>query len=162
MGRALIGDFVGLTQHDEDRWLICFGPVLLAERITDLFAIMILGLWGLIFIPFGWVLIVVTLGVIAVVFLAAITTSLTSAGIVDEIYTASSLAQTQMEDIKGQPYSDANSYGVTVTPSGDYSVSITVVDDSPELNPDTLQRVTVTISRSGLRVFRLESYKAKL
>ncbi len=31
MGRPLIGEFVGLTQHDEDRWLIHFGPVLLAE-----------------------------------------------------------------------------------------------------------------------------------
>ncbi len=30
MGRSLIGEFVGLTRHDEDRWLIHFGPVLLA------------------------------------------------------------------------------------------------------------------------------------
>lgn len=102
------------------------------------------------------------LGVIGVVFLAAIGTSLSSAGIVDEIYTADNLARTQMEDIKSQPYSDTNSYGVTVTPTGDYAVSITVVDESPALYPDTLQRVMVTISRSGQRVLRLESYKAKL
>ena len=31
MGRPLIGEFVGLTQNDEDRWGIYFGPVLLAE-----------------------------------------------------------------------------------------------------------------------------------
>jgi len=31
MVRPLIGEFVGLTQKDEDRWLIYFGPVLLAE-----------------------------------------------------------------------------------------------------------------------------------
>ena len=31
MGRPLIGEFVGLTPHDEDRWGIYFGPVLLAE-----------------------------------------------------------------------------------------------------------------------------------
>ncbi len=31
MGRPLIGEFVGLTQYDEDRWLIYFGPMLLAE-----------------------------------------------------------------------------------------------------------------------------------
>ena len=102
------------------------------------------------------------LGVIGVVFLAAIGTSLSSAGIVGEIYTASNLAQTQMEDIKSQPYSDTNSYGVTVSPTGDYAVSIAVVDESPALFPNTLQRVIVDVSHGGERVLRLESYKAKL
>jgi len=31
MGRPLIGEFVGLTQQDEDRWSIYFGPVPLAQ-----------------------------------------------------------------------------------------------------------------------------------
>ena len=102
------------------------------------------------------------LGVIGVVFLAAIGTGLSSAGMVDEIYTAGYLTRTQMEDIKSQPYSDTNTYGLTVTPTGDYAVSIAVVDESPALHPDTLQRIEVTVSRGGQPVFRLESFKAKL
>ena len=102
------------------------------------------------------------LGAIGVVFLVAIATSLSSAGLVEEVCTAENLARTQMEDIKSQTYSDTNSYGVTVTPPGDYAVSIAVVDESPALNPDTLQRVIVIVSRSGTQVLRLESFKAKL
>ena len=102
------------------------------------------------------------LGVVGVVFLAAIGTSLSTADIVDEIYISVNLAQTQMEDVKSQPYSDTNSYGVTVTTTGDYAVSIAVVDESPALYPDTLQRVRVTVSRGGKQVFLLESYKSKL
>ncbi|MCH9037935.1 MAG: flippase-like domain-containing protein [Chloroflexi bacterium] len=36
-------------------------PVILTERILDVMSVLFLGIWGLIFIPFGWVIILVTL-----------------------------------------------------------------------------------------------------
>ena len=36
-------------------------PVLITERIGDVISVLLLGLWGLVFIPFGWALIAITL-----------------------------------------------------------------------------------------------------
>lgn len=37
------------------------GPVVITERIGDVVPVLLLGMWGLIFIPFGWTIIAVTL-----------------------------------------------------------------------------------------------------
>lgn len=36
-------------------------PVIITERIGDVISVLLLGLWGLVFIPFGWALIAITL-----------------------------------------------------------------------------------------------------
>ena len=102
------------------------------------------------------------LGAIAVVFLTAISSGVSRAGMVHEMYTAENLARTQMEDIRNLPYDDIGSYPVTISPSGDYNVSITLTDESPPEHPNTLQMITVTVFLGEKRLLVLESYKAKL
>jgi uncharacterized protein (TIRG00374 family) len=48
-------------------------PVIITERIADVIAVLVLGLWGLVFIPFGWAIIGATLVTLALfmIFLAS-------------------------------------------------------------------------------------------
>ena len=105
---------------------------------------------------------VTLLGGIATVFLLGISTALTASGEVSEDYTAENLARVQMEEIKSLPYSDSNTYPLAVSPPAEYTVSISVIDESPIEHPSTLQRIVVTVSRQGRTILVLESYKAKL
>ena len=105
---------------------------------------------------------VTLLGGIATVFLLGISTALMGSSQVSEDYTAENLARVQMEEIKSLPYSDTNSYPLAVSPPVEYTVSISVIDESPIEHPTTLQRIVVTVSRQGQTILILESYKAKL
>jgi len=81
---------------------------------------------------------------------------------VEGMYTAESLARTQIEDIKNLPYDDTGIYVVTVSPSSDFTVSIAVTDESPLEHPNTLQLITVTVFQAERRLLAVETYKARL
>jgi type II secretory pathway pseudopilin PulG len=102
------------------------------------------------------------LSTVAVAFLSGISTSSKGVYISDEGATAESLARTQMEWAKNASYSyNATSYSIASIPAGrdyvNYSANITA---EPLHEPDDgIQKISVTITRSGETVFRLEGYK---
>jgi type II secretory pathway pseudopilin PulG len=120
---------------------------------------------------------VAILGFIGVAFLTALATSSRSARILDEQVEAGELAQAQIAQVQKAAFnSDITCYLLepnicyppTVTPPPQYTISTkaedildpdgTCVD---ELNCNTLQKVTVTISRPSGVVFTMTTIKKK-
>ena len=102
------------------------------------------------------------LGVVSVSFLNGLTSASKSVFIVDEKTTAGSLAQSQMEWIKNASYSyNATSYSAAPIPDGkDYLRYSSVVSVEPVHTPDDgIQKITVSIQRSGEGVYFLQGYK---
>ena len=99
------------------------------------------------------------LSFVGVGFLSAIDTGFRGIGKVEEFGVGESLVRTQLEDIKDSPYDDIApiEYPVTADPPPGYSVSIEVQPNGD----NTLQTITVTISRDGKGVLKLESLKVK-
>jgi len=114
------------------------------------------------------------LGIVAVVFLGGLTTSLKAVFISDENSTALALAQSQMEYVKSLPYEEgaSPSYEQTDVSSPDYPGYTSSVD-APPIDPDTgspladpdndmgIQKITILIKRQGNEVFTLEDYKVE-
>ena len=98
------------------------------------------------------------LGVLASAFLPTVSSGILRGGRVQESYYAQDLARTQMEDVKSLSYDDTGSYPVAVPPSGDFSVSVTAIDESGD---NKLQKIIVRVSHGQRLVLVLESYKAK-
>ena len=102
------------------------------------------------------------LGTVAVIFLGGLATTSKAAFINDERTTAESLAISQMEWCKNTDYVySAPQYPPAPIPDRrdyvDYSATIAA---EPLHNPDDgIQKITVTISRSGKERTKLESYK---
>jgi type II secretory pathway pseudopilin PulG len=102
------------------------------------------------------------LGAVSVSFLNGLTTASKTVLITDEHSTAESLAQSQMEWVKSANYSyNATSYSAAPLPGGkDYRQYSAAVLAEPLHTPDDgLQKITVTIERSGKGIFNLEGYK---
>ena len=105
------------------------------------------------------------LGVIAVAFLTGLATTAKAVFIADVRTTAESLARTQMEDIKDQPYDDTLPIVYTVlsgTPAN-FSIDITAERMDPEGDgtgdDDGIQKITVTVEYQGEVKIILEDYK---
>jgi prepilin-type N-terminal cleavage/methylation domain-containing protein len=104
------------------------------------------------------------LGVIGAGFMSAVSTASVSTARLDEHVQAVALARSQLEQIKGVLY--ASSYSVTVSPPLPYSVTIQVlaIDDVnciAELSCNTLQQITVQVSRPGKTILSLANYRKK-
>jgi prepilin-type N-terminal cleavage/methylation domain-containing protein len=102
------------------------------------------------------------LGTVAAAFLGGVATSSRGVYTADERATAESLARSQMEWAKNASYSyGATSYSVAPIPADkdyiNYSANITA--ESLHDSDDGIQKITVTIMRSGESVFKLEGYK---
>jgi len=102
------------------------------------------------------------LGAVSVSFLNGITTASRTVLITDEHATAESLAQSQLEWVKSANYSgNATSYAAAPIPGGkDYrQYSATVLAEPLNTPDDGIQKITVTVQRSGKAIFNLEGYK---
>lgn len=102
------------------------------------------------------------LGTIVVVFLGGLIGTTKAASLADEKTTAESLAQSQMERVQNATYA-TNATGYTpaallqIADYANYSVGILATAlHSPD---DGIQKITVTVSRDGRQVFKLEGYK---
>lgn len=104
----------------------------------------------------------VILSTVVVVFLSGVSVTSRTALVADETLTAERLAQVNMEWTQNATYTvNATQYAaapVTVTEeNADYSAAISAV---PVNDDDSgIQKITVTITRSGVPVFTLEGYK---
>ncbi|MFC1862105.1 hypothetical protein ACFLT4_04415 [Chloroflexota bacterium] len=102
------------------------------------------------------------LATIAVTFLSGLVTTSKATFMVDEQATAESLAQSQMEWVANATYVyDAAQYSPAPIPGGKDYINYSVDVAAQPLHPsdDGIQKITVTVSRSGERVFILEGYK---
>ncbi len=106
------------------------------------------------------------LGTIAVALLSGLVAVNQAASTVDERTTAESLAQLQLEWVQNAAYAadytalplPGTTAGYAIYPDyANYSASISV--DSLADPDEGIQKITVTITRSGVTVFVLEGYK---
>jgi prepilin-type N-terminal cleavage/methylation domain-containing protein len=97
------------------------------------------------------------LSVSVTAYILALSTGSIAARTQEEDALAQGLARSQMETVKAAAY-DAT--GATYTPvSAPAGYSITVGADSSLYSDNSIQKVTVTVSRTGTAVFILEGYK---
>lgn len=102
------------------------------------------------------------LGAVTIIFLNGLVMTSKAAFATDEMTTAESIAQTQMEWLQSSNYTDnATQYSPTPIATNkdyvDYSVNITA---APLNTPDDgIQKITVIVKRFGEQVYRLEGYK---
>ena len=95
------------------------------------------------------------LSIIAAAFLSGMATASRGMFTTDERATAESLAKSQMEYAKNQPY--APSYTPTTIPYDGYAATITVGNVPGALGG--IQKITVSVSHHGRLVITLEDYK---
>lgn len=102
------------------------------------------------------------LAAVGVTFLSGLASTSKAVVLADEQATAESIAWTQMEAVKQAAYvSGATTYGGEAIPINkdylDYSVAITA---QPLHNPDDgIQKIRVTVRRSGSAIMTIEGYK---
>ncbi|MBI4295945.1 MAG: type II secretion system protein [Chloroflexi bacterium] len=104
----------------------------------------------------------VILGAVGITFIGGIGLTSRATFITDQVSTAKSLAQSQMERAKSAVYVyGATGYSPVDIPGGkDYSNYSVTIAAAPLHSPDDgIQRITVTVSYSGQDVVRLEDYK---
>ncbi len=102
------------------------------------------------------------LGAVGVTFLSGLATTSKAVVLADEQATAESIAWSQMESVKNASYvSGAATYSAEPLPSNkDYLNYSVVITAQPLHTPDDgIQKITVTVSRSGNVIIRLEGYK---
>jgi prepilin-type N-terminal cleavage/methylation domain-containing protein len=102
---------------------------------------------------------VAVVGIVIVAFTVALSTGSLAVSKSDQEVTAQSLAQTQMEYIKGYPYDPAATTYPTVSTTGNYSISVAVARVSDPDADNNIQKVTANISRDGQVLLTVEDYK---
>jgi len=100
---------------------------------------------------------VAIVGVALVTFAVALSTGSLAMSESDQEVTVQSLAQTQMEYIKGYPYDPGATTYPTVSTTDNYSISVAVAS-VPDADAN-IQKVTANISRDGQVLLTIENYK---
>lgn len=100
---------------------------------------------------------VAILGVTLVAFLTAISTGSLGVATTEERVTAENLARSQLEYTKSQAYVTAPASYVTVTPPAGYA--ITAEASSIPDSDSAIQKITVTVTRSGETLLTVEDFK---
>jgi len=110
------------------------------------------------------------MGLIGVGFLAALNTNSKATGTLDERVTAANLVADYLEVISNSTYSDSGDYDeavANITIPFQYSADINVEYSSdgttfgPYTGSETLQKITVTVSREGEHILSICTFKAK-
>jgi len=120
------------------------------------------------------VIAIALMGTIAIAVLSALSTASLALITADKRATAESLARSQMEYIKNQPYiyfDEADHEDYDVIDGNPYTVEVVAEPIDPETGQpyneaegvfeqdDGIQQITVTVSRDGKAVITLEGYK---
>ena len=104
-------------------------------------------------------------GIVAVVFLMALSVSSKTLMVSHERVTTENIAKSQMEDTRIQPYTlEATSYPAITLPQELINENYSVNVDAESLhNPDDgIQEITVTVSKDNQVVFTLVDYKLSM
>ena len=102
------------------------------------------------------------LGVVSVAFLSGLATTSRAGALADRMVAAESLAQSQMELVKRADYvPGATSYTPAPIPGDESYLGFSAEVSAEPLNSpdDGVQKITVTIRRSGADVYLLQGYK---
>lgn len=97
------------------------------------------------------------LGIIGVAFLSALATSSNARSIADEHVTSRILAESQMEDIKKQAYSNSGNY--TYVPILAEYPGYSILTPQVASLGSGIQKITITVRHHNKSVHILESYK---
>lgn len=97
---------------------------------------------------------VAIIGVVIVVFIAALSTGSIAVREGSQAIVSQRLALTQLEYIKGCPY--ATTYSTIDTPEG-YTVTVGIMP-TPDKDQD-IQKITVAVLREGENILTVEDYK---
>jgi prepilin-type N-terminal cleavage/methylation domain-containing protein len=99
-------------------------------------------------------------GILAVGYLGALTTSIRSAILIDQMDTARVLAQSQMENVKKLNYATSGVYAPQAISDIDYPGYSAVIAATPAAERDnSIQAITVTIIYNGKSVTTLQDCK---
>jgi type II secretory pathway pseudopilin PulG len=111
------------------------------------------------------------LGLISAAFLMALSAAPRALFIADQRATAETLARSQMEYVKGQPYDPIPPIEYNLLPDIPAGFSINVTAEHFDADSDTsvevpgddarIQKITVTVRHHGEVIFTLEGYKVE-
>jgi Tfp pilus assembly protein PilV len=103
---------------------------------------------------------VAILGLALTALLSAVSTGSMAVSRNDERVTAENLARSQLEYTKSQPYQALPASYVTVTPSPD-DYGVTVAAEPVPGGDDSIEKITVTVTRNGDELLVVEDYKVE-
>jgi Tfp pilus assembly protein PilV len=103
---------------------------------------------------------VAILGLALTALLSAVSTGSMAVSRTDERVTAENLARSQLEYTKSQPYQALPVSYVTVTPSPD-DYGVTVAAEPVPGGDDSIEKITVTVTRNGEDLLVVEDYKVE-